>query len=362
MFRIPFLTASLATLLWSSAIADGGGHGHGGGGHGGGGHGGGGHGGGGRPSGGGHASFAGRPAGVSSAPRVTGASFHPAVISPGVVHANHIAPAHITGSGIRAATFNPAAVGVSSARRSVPAFTEFDHHHQHGLRTADLLFLGIGSPFGLYNGLFPAYYRPGFGYNPGGFGGYPGYYPEGAYSESYRLDPRSIEPQTPPLQPAPVEANEPLPFAMQGSRDFDMKHYGPAVENWRHALVEDSRNPRLILLLAQGLFQTGQFDEAAGAVQYALTLTPRKQWSEVVPRFGDLYKDNIFDYSAGLRELEKARTQKSEDPALRFLLGYHYSFLGYSEEAIRELDKLQKLAPKDDVARDLREMMEAKRK
>src|SRR5258708_3864015 len=141
-----------------------------------------------------------------------------------------------------------------------------------------------------------------------------------------------------------------------------MKEYGEAAHNWRQELAEDSRNPRLILLFAQALFQSGQFDEAAGAVQYALTLAPQKEWNAIFPRFGELYQDNIFDYSSRLRELEKTRTQKTDDPALRFLLGYHYASLGYGDEAVRELAQVQKLAPKDDVARQLREMMEPKRK
>jgi tetratricopeptide (TPR) repeat protein len=280
----------------------------------------------------------GRPSGVHySAPRV----------SSGVIHSSSFAPARVSSSGIRAATIDPVATS-----RSVHTFAAYEgehNHHHHGTRSSDFFFFGIGAPFGFYGGLsyYPGLYQDGFQYSPYGIEGQPGY-------------PGPVPQQTPPVPPVP-NPNQ-LSIAEQGLLNFDMKKYPEAAQNWRQAIAEDSRNPRLILLFAQALFQSGQFDEAAGAVQYALTIAPQKEWNGIAPRFGELYRDNIFDYSNRLRELEKARTQKKDDPALRFLLGYHYASLGYTDEAVRELTQVEKIAPKDDVARQLREMMEAKRK
>ena len=51
--------------------------------------------------------------------------------------------------------------------------------------------------------------------------------------------------------------------------------------------------------------------------------------------------------------LEKRR-RVSDAPELRFLLGYHYGYLGYPKEAVRELDKALEMAPQDELARKLR--------
>jgi hypothetical protein len=53
--------------------------------------------------------------------------------------------------------------------------------------------------------------------------------------------------------------------------------------------------------------------------------------------------------------LEKARTDKPDDPALRFLLGYEFGFLGYPKQAVVELDKALDLAPDDLGSEKLRD-------
>ena len=81
----------------------------------------------------------------------------------------------------------------------------------------------------------------------------------------------------------------------------------------------------------------------------------------VVGNYTKLYR-NVQDYTDALRALEAARNKKPDDPSLRFLLGYHYAFLGYPKEAVRELDELLKLAPRDEIAKKLRDAMAAKLK
>jgi hypothetical protein len=41
-------------------------------------------------------------------------------------------------------------------------------------------------------------------------------------------------------------------------------------------------------------------------------------------------------------------------------LGFHYGYLGYPKESIRELDKALALNPKDQMAEQLKEVMAAK--
>ena len=58
-----------------------------------------------------------------------------------------------------------------------------------------------------------------------------------------------------------------------------------------------------------------------------------------------------------LKNLAKAATDKPNDPALRFLLGFHYGYSGRVADAVRELNKLVQLEPKDQLGRKLRDLM-----
>jgi len=149
-------------------------------------------------------------------------------------------------------------------------------------------------------------------------------------------------------------------YAAEGEDHFRAGDYKQAARSWRHALVEDPKNPVLILMLSQALFASGEYAEAAGAVQQALRMLPEEDWGVVVANYTELYP-RVGDYTTQLRALEAARKEKPEEPALRFLLGYHYAYLGYPKESVRELDKLLELAPRDVVGQRLRELMIAKR-
>lgn len=236
-------------------------------------------------------------------------------------------------------------------------------------------FYGLG--FGLYGGYWPWYgYNPiySYGYGPYGYSGY-GYGDYGygyAYNPTFVtvynpvadgpvIDPALVGDQLPPDQlppdaAAPEEINPQdanvLDFATQGEADFKAGRYDDAIKNWQHALVDEPRNGALVLLMAQALFATGKFNEAAGAVQGALSVLPQDKWGVVVENYAELYGDPA-DYTQQLRALEAARKKDTDQPALRFLLGYHYAYLGYPREAVRELNKGLELAPKDEVAKKL---------
>ena len=87
---------------------------------------------------------------------------------------------------------------------------------------------------------------------------------------------------------------------------------------------------------------------------------PQNKWGEVIKNYSELYRGNQ-DYTDQLRVLEKRR-RASDSPLLRFLLGYHYGYLGYNKEAVRELDKGLEMAPQDELARKLRAEFVAKLK
>ncbi len=155
------------------------------------------------------------------------------------------------------------------------------------------------------------------------------------------------------------QLEEALDYAGQGESDFKQGKYKAAVQNWRHALVDDPRNGAIVLLLGQALFALGQYDEAAGATQAALAMLPEDKWGAVVTHYKELYP-NIADYTTQLRALEKARDAKPEVPALHFLLGYHFGYLNYPKHAVRELDKVLAAVPQDKIAQKLRDEFAAK--
>ena len=76
-----------------------------------------------------------------------------------------------------------------------------------------------------------------------------------------------------------------------------------------------------------------------------MMLLPQDQWGVVVKNYKELYTSNAT-YTAQLRALEKASNAKPDDPGMRFLLGFHYNYLGYPTQAARELEKVVQLCPR----------------
>ena len=150
-------------------------------------------------------------------------------------------------------------------------------------------------------------------------------------------------------------------FADKGEQDFKGGNYKGAVYSWKHALVDDPENGVLVLMFSQALLATGEYAQSAGAVQQGVQLLPSDQWGVVIENFRELY-GKAGDYSEQIKSLEKAMKEKPEDPALRFLAGYHYLYLGYPKQAIDQFDRVLKAAPRDQIAKKLREAATAKLK
>ncbi len=209
-------------------------------------------------------------------------------------------------------------------------------------------FFGYGLGYGLFG------YGLGYGY--GGYGGY-GYggygygYPYGYGNYGYA----NYNAQTAVAQQPPTSG---VDFSSQGEAEFKAGKYQDAVHSWRHALL-DQPNGGIVLLTSQALFALGQYNEAAGALEAGLSMLPQDKWNGVVANYTQLY-GNIGDYTTQLKALEKARDAKPDDPAIRVLLGYHFGYLGYPKEAVRELDKAIALQPKDPFAAQLRNVFGAR--
>ena len=74
------------------------------------------------------------------------------------------------------------------------------------------------------------------------------------------------------------------------------------------------------------------------ALQAALQMLPEDKWGTVVVHYKELYP-NIQNYTDQLRAAEKLRDANPELPALHLLLGYHFGYLGYPKEAVKELEE-----------------------
>ncbi len=225
-----------------------------------------------------------------------------------------------------------------------------------------LISLAWGFPFGGY--------APSYGYGDIGYGG-GGYYDNG-YSPStvyysapitdtnaQVVDPASVQ----IVDPSPVASNDNSTdvanFVGQGEANFKAGKYEAASRSFRHALVDDPNNGAYMMILGQALFASGQYNEAAGATQQAAQMLSPDKWGTIVTNYKELYS-NIGDYTSQLRALEKARDEKPNDPALHFLLGWHYGYLGYPTQAISELNKTLELVPSDQVAKKVRDAMDDK--
>ncbi len=226
--------------------------------------------------------------------------------------------------------------------------------------------LGLGVGVGIGYGLYPGYWY-GYGYPYPAYGYY-GYYanvPDAAgYAGTYGPVPYVAPP--PPavavessasVEEAAVEAAG--EFADKGKAAFKAGDYAGAVYALRHAAVDDPHNAELTLLLGQALFATGRYDEAAGATQAAMRRLPKEKWGAVISHYTELY-GNTRDYTNQLRALEKRLKEKPNEPALRFLAGFHYAYLGFATQAIDQLDKVLTFVPRDDLARQLRDELRDK--
>ncbi len=165
-----------------------------------------------------------------------------------------------------------------------------------------------------------------------------------------------------PAAAPPLDINSALSateFLNRGETAFRSGDYQGAAHDWRHSLVDDPRNGLVTMMLGQALFATGKFDEAAGATQAAMHLLPKDKWGVVVGNHKELYR-NLQDYTDRLRALEKGVTDNPNNPALRFLLGFQYAYLGFPKEAVDQLNRGLKIEPRDVISKELRDEMQAK--
>src|SRR5262249_35413597 len=146
--------------------------------------------------------------------------------------------------------------------------------------------------------------------------------------------------QAPAQAPAPTaqQLESSSDFVSQGEQAFEAGRYEDALRLWQHSMVDNPNNGGVLLLMAQAMFAIGRYEAAANTVQMAMQMLPEGEWGNVVKNYSEIYP-NIQDYTNQIRAAEKARDAKPDNGALHFLLGYHFGYLNYPKQAVRELDK-----------------------
>ena len=163
-----------------------------------------------------------------------------------------------------------------------------------------------------------------------------------AVAERAAVIPRDVEP-LPELEVDPAELLE------AAAASFRRGRYADTAE-----MLSDARLGEAALLRGQALLAAGRVPKAAEAIHAALALTPQRQWGTVVARFRDYYA-NSRDYTEHLRALEGYVAAHPRSAPGRFLLGYHYGYLGHAAEAARQLRQAGQLVEGDPTVEALRQ-------
>ena len=158
--------------------------------------------------------------------------------------------------------------------------------------------------------------------------------------------PTEIPAVAPPTATADEDAQQLAVAFMNAAREaFKAKDYAKALEQVEKAIRQVPNDPALHEFRALVLFAQGKYRDASAAIYTVLAAGPGWNWATVK----DLYPDTDT-YANQLKALEayaKANPDKSEAP---FLLAYHYLVLGETQPAVKQLEVVTKLLPKDELA------------
>jgi tetratricopeptide (TPR) repeat protein len=129
---------------------------------------------------------------------------------------------------------------------------------------------------------------------------------------------------------------------------FKVGDYRTALLKTEAALKDFPNDPVLHEFRALVLFALGQYRQASAVIHSLLASGPGWDWTTL----SSLYADTST-YSEQLGVLEKAATDKPDDPSLQFLLAYHYTTVGDTAGAKAALTRARKLLPDDAIIAQL---------
>lgn len=158
-------------------------------------------------------------------------------------------------------------------------------------------------------------------------------------------------------QALPDTGSVPPPMPETAAQSFDLARtafqkgdYNTALVKTELALKDFPNDPVLHEFRALVQFAMGQYRQASATIHALLASGPGWDWTTM----SSLYAD-VNTYSAQLAALEKAAAAKPDDPALQFLLAYHYMTAANADAAKVALTNAQRLMPNDPVVAQLAE-------
>ncbi|MFM8272298.1 MAG: tetratricopeptide repeat protein [Gemmata sp.] len=157
------------------------------------------------------------------------------------------------------------------------------------------------------------------------------------------------------VQALPDSGQEPPPMPETATQAFDAAmaafkkgDYRTALDKSEQALKDFPNDPAMHQFRALCLFALGEYQRASAAVHAVLASGPGWDWTTM----SSLYPD-ADTYSNHLAALEKAAAAKPDDPALWFLLAYHYTTIDQGDAARDAIAKASKLLPTDSIVSQL---------
>jgi tetratricopeptide (TPR) repeat protein len=151
--------------------------------------------------------------------------------------------------------------------------------------------------------------------------------------------------EEPPTDPAAEQA---VAIFDEGRAAFRRGDYATALARVDEAIKQLPSDATLHEFRALTLFAMRKFPEAAETIYAVLAAGPGWNWETL----HDLYADPN-EYTAQLRALEDFVNRNPDIAAGRFLLAYHYLVINAQDAAIRQLERVTRLQPDDQLSAEL---------
>ncbi len=136
---------------------------------------------------------------------------------------------------------------------------------------------------------------------------------------------------------------------LDAARDsFGKGDYQLAMAQVNQAIAKQPNDGVLHEARALILFATKQYKAAAAAIYAVLSVGPGWDWATLCG-----FYPNPEVYTGQLRALEQYRNANPDLPEIHFLAAYHYMTCGHPEAAVRELQTVVRLSPKDQLSAQL---------
>ena len=143
-------------------------------------------------------------------------------------------------------------------------------------------------------------------------------------------------------------AQQALQHFDEGMEAFRQGQFETALSRFDLAVVDLPGDPVLHEMRALTHFALGDFRQSAAVLNALLATTAGMDWTTMSGLYGDLEL-----YTEQLRRLELHVRSAPDDAAPRFVLAYHYLVTGYQDDAVDLLREVVRLQPDDLTAQQM---------